>query len=142
MRHSTSSHNAGIIEEEVNGFPVEFRGRRLDTRELSDIQGQDPQFVAALVSQSAQLGSGIWITTSRVNLPAVGQVLSGKLDPESAIGTGDQGAWHRFLHCWPLFTAIFGPPAHFSSGFVLSPYSSLVRRHALPSEFLDRVLVL
>jgi hypothetical protein len=66
------SGDAGVVEEEVNGLPVEFRGRCLDTRGVSDIHGQDTQFVAARFSQLAQLGSGIWITTSRVNLPAIG----------------------------------------------------------------------
>jgi len=74
---------------------IEFRGRRLDTRQVGDIQGYDPRFVVARVSQSAQFGSGIWITTTRVNLPAIGQILFGELEPESAIVTGDQGAWHR-----------------------------------------------
>jgi len=34
-------------------MPVEFRGRRLGTRVIGDIQGQDPHFVAARIRQSA-----------------------------------------------------------------------------------------
>ena len=49
------------------------------------------------VCQSVQLGSRIWITTSRLNLPTIGQTLSGELQPESPIGTCDQSVWHRIL---------------------------------------------
>jgi hypothetical protein len=49
------SHDASVVEEEVNGLPVESCSGRLDTRGVSDIQRHDPQFVVALVSQSAQL---------------------------------------------------------------------------------------
>ena len=88
----------------------------------------DPQFVVARISQSAQLGSGTWITTRRVNLPTLGQILSGELKPESAIGTCDQSAWHRMLHWSPMPESCAGP--------------SLVRRHAFLREFFDRLLVL
>jgi hypothetical protein len=80
--------------------------------------------VVACVSESMQLGSGTWITTSSVNLPAIGQILSGKLEPNSAIGPGDQGAWHRIYPCRP------------GAGL------RLVRRHILLSQFFDRLLVL
>ena len=81
----------------------------------SNIQGQDPQFVAALSanwrSSEAEFGS----TTSRINPPAIGQILFGQLKPDSAIGTGDQGACHR----------------------ILQRSASLVRRHALRSQFFE-----
>jgi hypothetical protein len=48
-----NSADARVVEEKVNGLPVEFRGRRLDARRISDIQRQDPEFVVARISQSA-----------------------------------------------------------------------------------------
>jgi hypothetical protein len=51
------SADPGIVKQEVNGFPVEFRGRCLDTCGISDIQGQDLQLVAVRISQSMQLGA-------------------------------------------------------------------------------------
>ena len=47
--------DAGIVEQEVNGLPVESCSGRLDTREVSDIQPNDSDFVVARISQSAQL---------------------------------------------------------------------------------------
>jgi hypothetical protein len=32
-------------------------------------------------------------------MPTIGQVLPRKLEPESSIATGDQGAWHIFVSC-------------------------------------------
>ncbi len=118
-----SPHDASVVEEDVDGLPVKFRRCSLDTEGVSDIQGQDPQVVVvACVSQSMQLGSGTWITTSSVNLPAIGQKLSDELEPNPAIGSGDQGAWHRML---------------------IAPRvgSRLVWRHILLSQFFDRLLV-
>ena len=46
---------AGIIEQEVDGLPVELRSRRLDARGVGDIQRNNLEFVVARVSQSAQL---------------------------------------------------------------------------------------
>jgi hypothetical protein len=94
---ASRSTDASIVEEEVNSLPVELSGSRLNTHGLSDIQGQDLQFVIARTRQSAQLRSRLWLTRCRVNLPAIGQILSCELESESAIGTSDQSAWHGFL---------------------------------------------
>ena len=47
------SDDAGVVEEDVNGLPVEFCGRRPDARGLRDIHSQDPQFLVAVLRQSA-----------------------------------------------------------------------------------------
>jgi len=53
--------------------------------------------VVASFSQRVQLESRIWITTSRVDPPAIGQILSSELKPQASIGAGDQGDWHRMF---------------------------------------------
>ena len=70
--------DASVVKEEVNGLPVEFRGRRLDARGVGDIQRHDSEFVVARFSQMLQLGSRTWMTTSRVDLPTICQVLPGE----------------------------------------------------------------
>ena len=40
----------GIVDEDINGSALEFRSGRLDTREVSHIQGDDVQFVVTRVS--------------------------------------------------------------------------------------------
>ena len=60
---------------------VEFRGRRLDARAVGDIQRHqrhDPEFVVARFSHMLQLGRRTWMTTSRVDLPTICQVLPGE----------------------------------------------------------------
>jgi hypothetical protein len=84
----------------VGDFGIEVLSARLHLV-LGNMENQDLQFVIAVVCQSAQLRSGIWITASRVNLPAIGQILSGKFEPESAIGNSDQSAWHGVFNSAP-----------------------------------------
>jgi hypothetical protein len=66
--------------------PSSFAASGLNAHGVNDIQGQDLQFVIARIRQSAQLRSRLWITARRVNLPAIGQILPGELEPEPAIG--------------------------------------------------------
>jgi hypothetical protein len=47
-----SSADPGIVEEDVNGSPVEFRDRRFDTRWLRDIQSENLQAMPPDVSQT------------------------------------------------------------------------------------------
>jgi len=79
-------------------------------------------------SSEADLGS----RQARVDQPANAQILSGELEPESPIGTGDQDAWHRML---PVHKELRSPGPW-------TPGLSLVRRHDFPSQFFDRLLVL
>jgi len=48
---ASRSADASIVEEKVNGLPVELCGSRLNTHRVSDIQGQDLQFVIARARQ-------------------------------------------------------------------------------------------
>src|SRR5262249_18804303 len=89
--------DAGIVEEEVNWFALEFDSRRPDACKITHIHGLHPKLAAAPIRHSANLGSGAWIATSRVNLPAIRGTLPSELQPEPAIGAGDQGARHLLI---------------------------------------------
>ena len=83
--------------------PIENdRGERRGN--ISQLLLHDLQFLIARVSQSAQLGRGTRVTTSGIDVPAIGQILSGELKPNPAIGPGDQGAWHCIFPSVPDVT--------------------------------------
>jgi hypothetical protein len=74
---------------DLRGLTVKLSCRRMDAGWVSDFHGKDPQFVVAALSESAQLGSGCWITTSCVDPPSISEILTSQLKPESSIGTRD-----------------------------------------------------
>ena len=61
----------------------------MDVGRVSDFHGKDPQFVIAALSESAQIGSRCWITTSCEDPPSISEILTSELKPESSIGTRD-----------------------------------------------------
>ena len=81
--------------------------RRTGTsRQERSIKPHDLAAVQLIANSWGGLGSRTWMTTSRVDLPTVCQVLAGELKPDSAIGTSDQDTWHRMLHAFRLFGAM------------------------------------
>ena len=63
--------------------------------------------LACASRRSSEAEAGI--TTSRVDLPAISQILSRELKPDSAIGTSDQDTWHRMLHAFRISSSASCP---------------------------------
>ena len=48
---------------------------------------------ADIAGDPSEIG-GLWLTASRIDVPAVGEVLHGEFQTEAAICAGNQDGWH------------------------------------------------
>ena len=61
----------------------------VDAGLIGDIQSEYLQFTFVVFGEAAQFESRGWVAASCVDLPSIGEILAGKLEPKSSIGAGD-----------------------------------------------------
>src|SRR5207244_5419274 len=94
------SHDAGAVDQHVDGALVALHGSSLDAACVGDIYIDEAEPALDVRHQAPQRLRGVRISATGENAPAVNGILPREFEPDSAVRSGDQYRVHRGRAPW------------------------------------------
>ena len=92
--------NAGAVDEHIDRTITDLCCCPINARCVCDIHGENVDFIFFFLRQPLELFGRLRLAASRIDVPAVGEILRSEFQTEASICAGNQDGWHwLFIPC-------------------------------------------